>query len=33
MVAPILADLPVPEGGEYTAECVSGPEQARHYRQ
>jgi [acyl-carrier-protein] S-malonyltransferase len=31
MVAPILAALPVPEGSAYTADCVSGPEQARHY--
>jgi [acyl-carrier-protein] S-malonyltransferase len=31
MVAPILAALSIPEGGEYTAECVSGPEQAQKY--
>jgi [acyl-carrier-protein] S-malonyltransferase len=33
MVAPILAALPVPEGSEHTAECVSSPEQARNYEQ
>jgi [acyl-carrier-protein] S-malonyltransferase len=31
MVAPILAALPVPEGSEHTAECVSRPDQARDY--
>ena len=33
MVAPILAALPVPEGSEYTAECLSSPEQAQHHGQ
>jgi len=33
MVEPILAALPVPEGSAYTAECVSGPEQAHNYGQ
>jgi len=33
MVAPILATLPVPEGSEYTAECLSSPEQAQHHGQ
>jgi [acyl-carrier-protein] S-malonyltransferase len=31
MVAPILTALPVPEDGAYTAECVSGLEQARNW--
>jgi len=33
MIDPILAALPVPEGSVYTTECVSAPEQARHYWQ
>jgi [acyl-carrier-protein] S-malonyltransferase len=33
MVEPILTALPVPEGSDYTAECASGPEQARNYEQ
>jgi [acyl-carrier-protein] S-malonyltransferase len=33
MIAPILTALPAPEGDAYTAECISGLEQARKYGQ